>query len=65
MKRRSGIIDECAGLTPPTSPSNGLRPVSDPGPLQDWESFDRVQRRPRDRLAPLASWKPKRRPRKS
>jgi hypothetical protein len=65
MKCRSGTIDESAGLTPPTSPSNGLRLVSNRGPVQNWDSFDRVQRRPRDRLAPLASWEPKRRPPKS
>jgi hypothetical protein len=65
MKRRNDTIDEGSGLTPPKNPSNVPSLVSNRVPPQDWESFDRVQRRPRDRLAPLASWQPQRQPRKS
>ena len=43
----------------------GLVLVSDRTLSWEWESLPRNERRPRDRLGPLAPWKPKRRPRRS
>jgi hypothetical protein len=61
MKFRIDMIDESAGHVPNAPAYGQLRLVSDRPAAWEWESFNRRMPRARDRLGPLAPWKPKRR----
>jgi hypothetical protein len=63
--KAEGSVVQVTCLTSERGQCAKLRLVSDRVASWEWESFDRRMPRARDRLGPLALWKPKRRPRRS